>query len=104
MSVRPRIGSLLVLERRWTNPAWWRAADRAGGRPRDRRSYVSALRRDPCAYCPSGGGTVDHIEATAGGGADDWPNWIGACQHCNSSKGTTPLLLWLLGRGEGGSA
>lgn len=51
---------------------------------------------DPCAYCGSAGGTVDHITPLSGGGNSDWLNLTGACGTCNRRKGTKPLLDYLL--------
>lgn len=85
--------------RHLANAAWVSAAIRAGGKPRDRRAYRLALRRDPCSYCGAiGPGTIDHITALNGGGDDEWDNWTGACQSCNSSKQDTPVLLWMARR------
>jgi 5-methylcytosine-specific restriction endonuclease McrA len=63
-----------------------------------RTPYGGALKRDPCSYCGAPGGTLDHVEAANGGGADDWSNRTGACVSCNSAKGERSLLLFLLYR------
>jgi 5-methylcytosine-specific restriction endonuclease McrA len=49
-----------------------------------------------CAYCNERKKlNLDHIEPLARGGAHDVENVVPACKSCNSSKGDTPLLLWL---------
>lgn len=49
-----------------------------------------------CAYCNERRPlALDHIEALSGGGAHDVENAAPACKGCNSSKRTTPLVLWL---------
>lgn len=59
-----------------------------------------------CAYCNNDcTPTLDHIEPLARGGEHDIDNAAAACGACNSSKGDTPLFLWLAKRAsrEGGS-
>lgn len=52
-----------------------------------------------CAYCNERRPlTLDHIEPLALGGEHDVDNAAAACKSCNSSKGDTPLLLWLARR------
>jgi 5-methylcytosine-specific restriction endonuclease McrA len=58
-------------------------------------AYIAILRRDPCAYCGSRGGVVDHIDPISKGGLNHWTNLTAACQACNSSKHTKPLLAVL---------
>lgn len=49
-----------------------------------------------CAYCNERKPlAMEHIEPLAKGGEHDVDNIVAACKSCNSSKGTTPLLLWL---------
>jgi 5-methylcytosine-specific restriction endonuclease McrA len=60
------------------------------------KSFLTVLRRDPCAYCGAVSGTVDHIEPTIGGGPDEWANLTGACQSCNARKHTASLLQFML--------
>lgn len=57
------------------------------------------LRSDPCPYCGGTGGTIDHVEPRARGGADDARNRVGACRTCNNLKADTPLLVFLVRRG-----
>lgn len=54
------------------------------------------LRRDPCAYCRGPGGTIDHIVSSSRGSAETVANLTGACEPCNVSKGSWPLLPYLL--------
>jgi len=80
-------------------PSWWHTPWallhlRDEYRPRWERT----LRGDPCAYCGGPGGTLDHIEPTAEGGANRMANLTGACDRCNQAKGTTSLLAFLLER------
>lgn len=63
-----------------------------------RDAWMRVIRTDPCSFCGRPGGTVDHIEPTAGGGKNVWVNYTGACASCNSSKGDTPMLLFMRGR------
>jgi hypothetical protein len=77
------------------------------GRPR--REWDNAVRRDPCAYCgawcwaSSGHNfatsmTLDHIDPKSRGWTGEVNNTAAACRRCNSVKGDTPMLLFLLGR------
>lgn len=61
----------------------------------DAYAYSEMLRRDPCAYCGGSGGHVDHIVAKKVGGGNEWWNLTAACQPCNSTKRTKPLLRFL---------
>jgi len=65
-----------------------------------RQRWMEHLRTDPCAYCGRAGGTVDHVEPRRRRTrlTESWLNYAGACPSCNASKGSRPLLLWLLGR------
>ena len=38
--------------------------------------------------------TVDHMDALALGGADEYYNKIGLCKSCNNEKGRQPLKQW----------
>ena len=63
-------------------------------------AWQSLLRRDPCAYCPGAGGTVDHIEprcrpSRGVGSPHGWVNTTGACTRCNGAKRDRPLLEFL---------
>lgn len=58
--------------------------------------YMAILRNDPCSYCGGPAGAVDHIEPLRHGGVGGWDNTTAACTSCNSSKGTTTLLSFLL--------
>lgn len=58
-------------------------------------SYYDQVKADPCAYCGSTGGIVDHIEPRSAGGENHWENYTGTCVACNSSKGRKPLLFFL---------
>lgn len=69
----------------------------------DSREYERILRGDPCSYgCGRRVEVTDHIHPASRGGAHSWENYTGACFPCNSSKGTKPLLLWLLDRSAAG--
>jgi 5-methylcytosine-specific restriction endonuclease McrA len=52
-----------------------------------------------CSYCnqrlPL---SLDHVEPLSRGGAHDPSNAVPACFRCNTSKGDTPLVLWLARR------
>ncbi len=68
-------------------------------------AWLAQARRDPCAYCDAPvAGTVDHIEpqsqprARGVGSVHSWVNTVGACGPCNQSKGSRPLLQFLLAR------
>lgn len=65
-----------------------------------REGWMRVIRRDPCSFCAGAGGTVDHIEPQARrargiGGVHSWVNYAGACESCNSKKGSMPLLEFL---------
>lgn len=83
--------------RRLVNPTPRRLPPHVVG---EAREYGRILHGDPCSYCgiftllPH----IDHIEAKAAGGDDEWDNLTVACDSCNTSKGASHLLLWLLGR------
>ena len=61
-------------------------------------AYAEIVERDPCSYCGSPGGTVDHIHPISKGGLHDASNLTAACHSCNSKKWTRPLLLFLSGQ------
>lgn len=67
-------------------------------RDADELAYIATLRTDPCAYCGSGRGEIDHIVPVAAGGPSATDNLTAACRTCNASKSATPLLLFLLAR------
>ena len=50
-----------------------------------------------CVYCGTKSDhlTIDHVVPLISGGAHDISNAVPACQHCNSSKGTKSLLMFL---------
>jgi 5-methylcytosine-specific restriction endonuclease McrA len=48
-----------------------------------------------CVYCDRRATTVDHVVPLAAGGSNDISNLVPACGSCNSSKGDTPLVVWL---------
>lgn len=58
--------------------------------------YRTVLRADPCAYCGGQGGTIDHVQPIAYGGADHWENLTGACAVCNGAKSARGLLWFLV--------
>ena len=52
-----------------------------------------------CLYCGECAVlTMDHIDPLVSGGAHDVNNVVAVCATCNSSKGDTPLLVWLAKR------
>lgn len=66
-------------------------------------NWPQILRADPCCYCGEQGGCVDHIEPRSLGGADHESNLTGICRSCNSSKGqSSPLIFMIRGKGRGG--
>lgn len=60
------------------------------------REYIAILQNDPCSYCGTAGGTIDHIIPVAKGGTNDWDNLTAACLSCNSKKHDRHLLTFLL--------
>jgi hypothetical protein len=62
--------------------------------------WRAILRREPCSYCSDAGGTLDHIVPRMGArkSSGSLDNLASACEECNSRKGHTPLLLYLLSR------
>lgn len=62
-------------------------------------AYSSILLLDPCSYCQSTlASTIDHIVPIVLGGDSKWDNLTASCKSCNSSKNSSPLLLFLLRR------
>jgi len=57
--------------------------------------YAAILQADLCAYCGGPAGHIDHIQALAAGGSNEWDNFTAACQRCNSAKNARPLLYFL---------
>ena len=61
-------------------------------------NYLLALKivqKDKCAYCGEplyGKGTIEHLLPISQGGDNDWWNIVLCCKHCNSQKGTLPLV------------
>ena len=54
-----------------------------------------------CSYCGSRDSlAVDHLIPRKLGGEDCGDNLVWACRTCNSSKGATDVLEWLIGKGE----
>lgn len=49
-----------------------------------------------CVYCGAKATTRDHVTPLTAGGTDYIDNIAPACKPCNSSKGTKPLLTWIL--------
>ena len=74
-----------------------RAATYAAFWENDRRR-ADWIKGDPCVYCYGASATVDHIEPRSGGGSNRFGNFAAACRYCNSSKGSTPLLRFLINR------
>lgn len=59
------------------------------------RFYAAVLKLDPCSYCGSPAGEIDHIHPSTMGGSDDWSNLTSACRSCNASKGNRPMFPWI---------
>lgn len=59
------------------------------------REYAEILLGDPCSYCGSTAGSIDHIEPVSAGGSNEWPNLTSSCLDCNRCKTTRPLLIFL---------
>lgn len=62
------------------------------------REYRALILDDPCVYCGGQTQSIDHIEPVLTGGSDRWDNLAPVCGSCNSSKGTRPILAFLLSR------
>ncbi len=60
--------------------------------------WMAILRSDPCSYCGGPGGSVDHVQPVLFGGRTEVNNLASTCRPCNSSKGSKPLLAWLVQR------
>lgn len=58
--------------------------------------WSMVLRRDPCVYCGSRGGTVEHVDPR--GPRSPVINGVGACLGCNQERGSVPLIYYLLWR------
>ena len=58
-------------------------------RKRKKRPYLFERQNHKCAYCHKNKKlTIDHVVSLRMGGADDVDNMVGACDKCNSVKGT----------------
>lgn len=57
--------------------------------------YAEILLSDPCSYCGSPGGEIDHLDPITSGGNGDWLNLTSACRRCNASKNDRSLLVFL---------
>ena len=54
-----------------------------------------------CSYCGETRSlAVDHLLAKSRGGPDTGDNIVWACRCCNSSKGATDVLIWLVSRDQ----
>lgn len=54
-----------------------------------------------CCYCASTVAlSVDHLMPTSKGGKNTGDNLVWACRSCNSSKGASDVVEWLLRRNE----
>lgn len=60
------------------------------------QEYHEILLRDPCSYCGSVAGTIDHIHPISKFGSFRFDNLTAACRSCNSGKSNTDLLTYLL--------
>ncbi len=48
-----------------------------------------------CCYCGSKENiSIDHLIPKHNGGPDSADNMVFACKHCNSSKGSSDLIVW----------
>jgi 5-methylcytosine-specific restriction endonuclease McrA len=93
--------ALNARQRRWRaeNPektALHNFQSRWGCLDADSQDYYDIVIDDPCSYCGGPTNTVDHIIARSKGGSNEWENFTGACNSCNSRKHNHSLLLSLL--------
>ena len=51
-----------------------------------------------CVYCLGRATVADHVNPLSLGGRNDIDNLAPACARCNTSKGATPVLVWLAKR------
>lgn len=58
--------------------------------------WRKVLLQDPCVYCGGVAVGLDHIVARTKSGANAWWNRAPACARCDSRKGNTLLLHFLL--------
>lgn len=66
------------------------------GRNAEAVEWATIVMADPCVYCGQPSEHLDHIQAKAHGGSNEWTNLTGACADCNVRKGDAPLLIALL--------
>jgi hypothetical protein len=98
------------------NPCHWRNAPdyedrlrrvRDAGRRRRRRQAAQAVdglvpadvlarivAEGPCVYCGGPATETDHVWPLSAGGPEHGSNIVGACGHCNQSKGSRLLTEW----------
>lgn len=101
-----RAGERIAANRQWRhdNPEKARQLSRRQlrrrrlGRDREALEWSYIVLGDPCAYCGAPAEHVDHIEAVARGGSNQWGNLTGACAACNSAKCDGSVLRFLLQR------
>jgi hypothetical protein len=55
---------------------------------------ITRLRVEPCQYCGSAGGEVDHIVPLSRGGLHHPSNFAPCCRSCNASKGNKLVGEW----------
>lgn len=65
---------------------------------RQEQTWQGILMHDRCSYCLAPAGAVDHIDPLNRGGEHGIENLVPICGPCNSAKGDTPLLFFLLSR------
>ena len=54
-----------------------------------------------CCYCGSSINlSVDHIFPRSKGGENKGENYVWSCRSCNSSKGSSDMLVWLESKGQ----
>jgi 5-methylcytosine-specific restriction endonuclease McrA len=69
------------------------------GRDELSAEYARILRADACSYCGLRHTVhIDHVDAVAKDGGNEWENLTAACPACNGAKQDKRLLLYLLRR------
>lgn len=57
---------------------------------------ITKLRDEPCWYCGSAGGEVDHVVPLSRGGLHHPSNFAPCCRSCNASKGNKLVGEWVV--------
>jgi 5-methylcytosine-specific restriction endonuclease McrA len=81
-------------DKRSLSTAMRRAAKKNNGIFTVAPSEIGKLQKNPCFYCGSPGGEIDHVIPLSKGGRHSIGNLVGCCRTCNSSKNNLFITQW----------